>query len=348
MADDPILRMPGEWLAEAREAAGLTLAEVAERTKVPIRMLQSIERDEYHKLSGPLYVKSFLRAYAVEVGLEVEEILDLYARMTGTTTDGGQAAVPEEERVTISRVGLPWWRILAMGLVGAAVVVSVALSMRGCREDTAGQRPLADETPKPAVTLEEEGAVAAVGDPLPATPADIPAAAGADADSLAGGWLAEEPREDPIQPVVPPTRETVETPIVEDAAPVVVTREQPTGLPVAIAGSGSMPFAGGRRWPVVMRLICIEPVEAQVRADGDAVFSTVDFGSGAPSALPAGGPVPGRAYAVQEGFAVYWGAEDHFGLKLSRTVGVNVTINGRAADVSRLRPGQEKILDALR
>ncbi len=76
---------PGEMLGTARRKAGLNLDQMAEETKIPQPMLQAIELDEYHKISGELYVKSFLRAYAKEVGLDADEVLERYLSFTGTT-----------------------------------------------------------------------------------------------------------------------------------------------------------------------------------------------------------------------------------------------------------------------
>ncbi|MBE0567033.1 MAG: hypothetical protein IH621_13820, partial [Krumholzibacteria bacterium] len=65
-------------------------------------------------------------------------------------------------------------------------------------------------------------------------------------------------------------------------------------------------------------------------------------------ALPPRGVEPGRAYAVREGLVVYWRAQDHCGLRLDSTEGVEVSVNGVARDIRSLRPGQEIILDAHR
>lgn len=87
-------RTPGELLRRGREARGLTVADVSERTKIPPRLVEAIERDEYHKLSGDLYVKSFLRAYAGCVGLEASDLLARFERAAASAGDGPVSSGP--------------------------------------------------------------------------------------------------------------------------------------------------------------------------------------------------------------------------------------------------------------
>ncbi len=85
MSDSGENLTPGEMLAAARAKTALSLEQMAENTKIPLNMLRAIEMDEYHKISGDLYVKSFLRSYAGEVGLDPEEMIELYHLFTGAT-----------------------------------------------------------------------------------------------------------------------------------------------------------------------------------------------------------------------------------------------------------------------
>lgn len=127
MNETPQPKTTGEVLAEARAKLGLTLDQLAERTKIPALMLAAIERDEYHRLSGPLYVRSFLRTYAAEVGVDPDEILEIYGRADGDPARGpesGQAQVWRDAEVKVERIGLPWLRILGIAL---AVIVLVGL-----------------------------------------------------------------------------------------------------------------------------------------------------------------------------------------------------------------------------
>lgn len=60
----------GERLRDAREAQGMSLAEIAERTRVPIRHLEGIENSDFSALPSPTYAVGFAKAYARVVGLD--------------------------------------------------------------------------------------------------------------------------------------------------------------------------------------------------------------------------------------------------------------------------------------
>jgi len=61
---------PGAKLRAAREAQGLSLQEVAIRTRIAQRQLEAIETDDYTALPGIPYAIGFARAYARAVGLD--------------------------------------------------------------------------------------------------------------------------------------------------------------------------------------------------------------------------------------------------------------------------------------
>ncbi len=61
---------PGDKLRRGREALGLSLQEVATRTRVPIRQLEVLERNEFTSLPGIPYAVGFARAYARAVDMD--------------------------------------------------------------------------------------------------------------------------------------------------------------------------------------------------------------------------------------------------------------------------------------
>jgi transcriptional regulator with XRE-family HTH domain len=69
-ATAPAPEHAGDRLRAAREAQGLTLAEIAQRTRVPLRHLQSIEASDYAALPSPTYAVGFARAYARALGMD--------------------------------------------------------------------------------------------------------------------------------------------------------------------------------------------------------------------------------------------------------------------------------------
>jgi cytoskeleton protein RodZ len=72
---------PGARLRAAREAKGLSISDVASRTKVRADLLTLIEEGRFSELPEPVFTRSFLRTYAAAVGLDPAEIADSYQKV---------------------------------------------------------------------------------------------------------------------------------------------------------------------------------------------------------------------------------------------------------------------------
>jgi len=68
----------GDLLRKTREDKGLSLAQVEEATKIRSDYLQALEEEDFDLLPAPVYVKGFLRNYALYLGLDPQEVLSLY------------------------------------------------------------------------------------------------------------------------------------------------------------------------------------------------------------------------------------------------------------------------------
>ena len=82
----------GEFLANARQAAGFSLAEICEATKIKRAHLEAIEASNAGALPPLPYVVGFVKVYAAHLGLDAEEVAKKYR-------DEMQAAAPEAERL---------------------------------------------------------------------------------------------------------------------------------------------------------------------------------------------------------------------------------------------------------
>lgn len=65
----------GDKLRSAREAKGLSIADIEKATKIQSRYLEAIEQNDFDKLPGDFYVRAFIRQYAQIVGLDGKELL---------------------------------------------------------------------------------------------------------------------------------------------------------------------------------------------------------------------------------------------------------------------------------
>jgi len=70
----------GEKLRLAREARGIALREISEQTRISMRYLEAIETDDYKRLPGGIFNRSFIRAYAKFIGFDEHAALEDYSR----------------------------------------------------------------------------------------------------------------------------------------------------------------------------------------------------------------------------------------------------------------------------
>lgn len=71
----------GEKLRQAREERGISIAEVAEQTRISPHYLEFIENDDYRTLPGGIFNKGFVKSYAKYVGIDEQEALQDYSKL---------------------------------------------------------------------------------------------------------------------------------------------------------------------------------------------------------------------------------------------------------------------------
>jgi len=73
-------------LKEIRESKNITVEQIANKTKINIKILQSFEEGDFTALT-PMYVRLFLRAYTREIGENSDEYLTKYQEFITKGTD---------------------------------------------------------------------------------------------------------------------------------------------------------------------------------------------------------------------------------------------------------------------
>ncbi len=117
----------GAYLREARERAGLSVHAISDRTKIPVATLEALERDEVSRLPGGIFLRSFVRAYAAEVGLDPEQAVRRFvARYPDAYVEETPSAfLPNPEKIVVD--GEPaagrLWRVVGWSLPLVLVIV---------------------------------------------------------------------------------------------------------------------------------------------------------------------------------------------------------------------------------
>jgi cytoskeletal protein RodZ len=70
----------GEQLRLAREGRGMGLREICEQTRISVHYLEAIETNDYKRLPGGVFNRSFIKAYAKCVGYDEREAIEGYTR----------------------------------------------------------------------------------------------------------------------------------------------------------------------------------------------------------------------------------------------------------------------------
>jgi len=151
----------GGRLRAAREAAGLTLVDLAGETKIPVRMLTLIEAGDYAALPAKAYATGFSRTYARALGLDENEILAEVRRELGQVDHGETRLAPAFEPGDPARV--PTARFAWAAAVAAlAVLVAGLVLWRSYYAPAVTLPPLTEPPPPRAVAAPARAPVVVV------------------------------------------------------------------------------------------------------------------------------------------------------------------------------------------
>src|ERR1035437_8027324 len=82
----------GDTLRRTRLKRNLDLEEISNELKISTRFLQAIENDQYDKLPGGVFAKSFVRQYARLLGLDEEDIAGRVQQVLAPAPEAQQLA----------------------------------------------------------------------------------------------------------------------------------------------------------------------------------------------------------------------------------------------------------------
>lgn len=68
----------GEELRRERELREISLREISEATKISLRYLDALERNDFRHLPGGVFNKGFVRAYSQFIGVDPEVMVNAY------------------------------------------------------------------------------------------------------------------------------------------------------------------------------------------------------------------------------------------------------------------------------
>lgn len=154
-AEQGRLLLPGQRLRTAREAAGLTQAEIASRMRLSVSYIRALEADDYDRLPKAAFVRGYIKNYAKLVNLPGDELANLYQQMAEESRPQEVSTPPAAE--PDRRL---WW-------IGGAAGFALVIWLLWPASLGESERPV-----EPAAVPEVSEAVSDQGAATPAAPVD--------------------------------------------------------------------------------------------------------------------------------------------------------------------------------
>ena len=141
----------GEFLRGARESAGLSVDELAERTSIRAGLIREMEKNNFINCGGDTYARGHLRNIAPIISTDAQTLIDLYNQEHSSEirlihdmlVENNVTKIPTE-RKTIS------WKSLAIASV--VVLVAVAGGQLIISNSKSRVTPIEVVTPAPSIT----------------------------------------------------------------------------------------------------------------------------------------------------------------------------------------------------
>jgi cytoskeleton protein RodZ len=187
-----VMASVGAFLRDLRTRRGVSLEEIARKTRVAQRYLEALESDAYDDLPAPVFIRGFIRAYCQALGESPEDALAIYDRRDGRIPPPvpRPAPIPPAGRtdprsrgtIVVSFVLLV---VLGMALFTVALVIrprdrTSTVETPAAPEATTTTSPTAQGAPpvaSPPVAPPPRAPSAPTRPPAPLTPSPAPAAA---------------------------------------------------------------------------------------------------------------------------------------------------------------------------
>ena len=100
----------------------MTLREIADATKLSVRALEALERNDITRLPGGIYSRGLVRAYAEQIGADPEETIQAFiARFPDASVTNGSPYVDEEVNTD------PPSQFARRAVIAAAILIPIAL-----------------------------------------------------------------------------------------------------------------------------------------------------------------------------------------------------------------------------
>lgn len=119
----------GEFLQSQRERAGLSIDELTSRTSIRAGLLNEIEKNNFVHCGGDTYARGHLRNIAPIIGIEAQELLDLYDQEHSTESRKIHDMLVENNITKFATEGrkISWKSLAITSVIVLAAVATVQI-----------------------------------------------------------------------------------------------------------------------------------------------------------------------------------------------------------------------------
>ncbi len=195
----------GETLRRERVNRKLTLDQISHELRIAVRFLEAIEAEEFGKLPGAIFAKSFVRQYARVLELDADDLAAEVQRIIEPPVDTEFPLVPPAEKETRNReiatgvLGFQGkWVITAVIVSASVLIVFAAYSLWQRYGRLAMVHEIASSA---APATAKRSRVAALPKEVPSQVNPAPAVDSADRSEPMVQTAAQEPAPAPVQAV---------------------------------------------------------------------------------------------------------------------------------------------------
>lgn len=298
----------GQYLQQQRASQGVTLEQIAVKTRINVGYLIALEKDQFERFPSETFARGFVRAYARCLALDENDVLRRFSASSEafySQREQAQLAIRQQTEDSIAR----YQRRTLLGRVSVTVAVFGAFSLVYAVNSWQRTEPPAIQAPAAEPLAIETGPAALPTEaappaaPAPSTPARATAPP---AVNLPAAKVAAK-----LSPSTAPPP-AAGAPAPGTAAPPTAPAPPPVNLPTVLARLDTPP-AGAPGAPT---------------APGDPLTLTIEATDAGWVAARIDGNEMKEVY-LEPGEKVTWRASDGFVLSLGNAGGVRVELNGK-------------------
>lgn len=286
----------GEFFRQVRETKGLTVDEVASKTRIRTDFVKALEEGNFAKLPDQVFARGFVRSYARSLGLDEEDAIHRFAESAGAFYE----KQGERERLRQRQVEEERRRKANRKAVGVAIAVAIAtlIFLLSREQSSTLVRRSASDAPPPSKKSAPFAKDARESSSRELPPPLAPATKPPEPTSTASKPTQEK------SPVPSPVAGLSKVPVQPEAAP--PSSSSSLGSDGPLAGL-SVNGSAGSEGPLVLNLDATELSWVVVQVD-------------------AGSP---QEALLRPGEKGQWKAQDQFIVTLGNAGGVRAELNGK-------------------